>query len=65
MLMFSLQVEEHALSAMHPGKERVDSNIGKSIRDQDFALMGWTYQCCIEAMSTVVKAVKDHVATET
>jgi hypothetical protein len=35
------------------------------MRDKDFASMGWTLHCCSEAMSSVVKTVKDHAATKT
>ncbi len=35
------------------------------MRDKDIASMGWALQCCSEAMSCMVKAVKDHVAAKT
>jgi hypothetical protein len=35
-----MQVEEHALTAMHQGTEHLDSNSEKSICDKDSALMG-------------------------
>ena len=35
------------------------------MRDKDFASVGCSLHCCSEAMSCVVKTVKDHVATKT
>jgi len=37
-----MQVEEHALTAMRRGKERIDKNSGKSMCGKNSALMGWT-----------------------
>jgi hypothetical protein len=34
------------------------------MRDKDSALMGWPLHCCSEAMSCVVKTVKDHAASK-
>jgi hypothetical protein len=34
------------------------------MRAQDFVSMGWTLQCCIEAVSCMVKTVKDYAAAK-
>ena len=61
---YLMQVEEHALDAMHRSKEQLNQNSERLTRDKDFAAMGWSTQCCIKAVRSTTKTAKDGATTK-
>jgi len=54
-IWYILQVEEHALTAMHWSREYINQNGGKLVCGKECASMGWTLLACNEARSKPIK----------